>query len=637
MDPHPVALDHATPNRYDAGRPTPAALVSGEVPATDAPHPLSVFDMFRIGIGPSSSHTVGPMRAGLAFTAELAALPQPDRLTIDLYGSLGATGRGHSTDRAVLLGLAGHDPETVSITTVENILPTLVETGSLTLPSGARPRLDLAADIRFLPAQILPYHVNALTITAWEAPHDAVDRTTPIETPAVPPRPVAPEPTVTNAEPDSPQQHTPPRTEHDPAIILQRTYYSVGGGFVMVQTNDDPDHPEVASLATGHTGVGIDVPAPHPFSSARQLLAACDTSGLSIADLVRANEEAVRPRPTLDHYLDRIADTMFDCVDAGTSAQGILPGGLDVPRRAKALAAKLADRASNAPERPAPADHPSDRSAPAATGPRWASTPDDPMRAMDWVNLFALAVNEENAAGHRIVTAPTNGAAGVIPAVLGYLVSYCPEAGSACAHGPCLDNAGAAPLARLRVSSDRSLCTSVHLDAISTASSPESTSKSTLVHTPEDAHTTRRRAVHQFLLAATAIGGLIKTNASIAGAEVGCQGEVGSASAMAAAGLAQALGGTPEQVENAAEIAMEHSLGLTCDPVAGLVQIPCIERNAIAAVKAINAARMALWGDGRHTVSLDVVIETMRQTGNDMLSKYKETSEGGLAVNVVEC
>ena len=530
MDPHPVPLDSPL-GQYRAGRPTAAAIVSGEIPATDAPHPLSVFDMFRIGIGPSSSHTVGPMRAGLAFTTELATLAQPARIAVDLYGSLGATGRGHSTDRAVLLGLAGHDPETVAIDVVDALLPALAATGSLTLPGGTAVPLDLAADVRFAPRTVLPYHVNALTITA---------------------------------------------SDHRGRTVLQRTYYSVGGGFVMVQTNDDA------------------------FATAAQLLAACAESGLSIAELVRANEEAVRPRAVVDAHLDRIANTMFDCVDAGTSAQGILPGGLDVPRRARALAAKLARRSGSR----------------AADGPRpWVSTPADPMRAMDWVNLFALAVNEENAAGHRVVTAPTNGAAGVIPAVLGYLVTHCPEAGASPGAGPDTGDGARAPLSRVR------------LAPIDEAEAGPTTTRAR----------DRRAAAHSFLLAATAIGALIKTNASIAGAEVGCQGEVGSASAMAAAGLAQALGGSPEQVENAAEIAMEHSLGLTCDPVGGLVQVPCIERNAIAAVKAINAARMALWGDGRHTVSLDAVIETMRQTGNDMLSKYKETSEGGLAVNVVEC
>ena len=579
MDLRPVTLGTSV-TTYDPSRPTPAAIVSGEVAAHDAPHPLSVFDMFRIGIGPSSSHTVGPMRAGLAFTTELTTLKPPSHITIDLFGSLGATGRGHSTDRAVLLGLAGYDPETVDIETVESILPALASSSMLTLPSGTQVPLNIAEDVRFIPRTVLPYHVNALTITA---------------------------------------------SDEDGATILERTYYSVGGGFVMIQTNDDPQNPSVSSLATSQAGVGIDVPAPHPFASGAQLLAACDASGLSIADLVRANEEAVRPHETVNAYLDRIANTMFDCVDAGTSAAGILPGGLDVPRRARALAGKLAERLTGSQASTDEAGAPSGASpAPGAHCPddrAWVSTMADPMRAMDWVNLFALAVNEENAAGHRVVTAPTNGAAGVIPAVLGYLVTHCPETGSTpgVAAGPETEDGAVTPLAHIRMTADSSA------DAADDPASPEACAAR------------RRGLVHDFLLAATAIGALIKTNASIAGAEVGCQGEVGSASAMAAAGLAQALGGTPQQVENAAEIAMEHSLGLTCDPVAGLVQVPCIERNAIAAVKAINAARMALWGDGRHTVSLDVVIETMRQTGNDMLSKYKETSEGGLAVNVVEC
>ena len=588
MDLRPVALG-ASVTTYDPSRPTPAAIVSGEVAAHDAPHPLSVFDMFRIGIGPSSSHTVGPMRAGLAFTTELTTLKPPSHITIDLFGSLGATGRGHSTDRAVLLGLAGYAPETVDIETVESILPALASSNMLTLPSGTQVPLDIAEDVRFVPRTVLPYHVNALTITA---------------------------------------------SDEDGTVILERTYYSVGGGFVMIQTNDDPQNPEVSSLATSQAGVGIDVPAPHPFASGAQLLAASDASGLSIAELVRTNEEAVRPRETVNAYLDRIADTMFDCVDAGTSAAGILPGGLDVPRRARALAGKLAQRLTGTPASSgdstdeAGAGSGAHRSGSAA----WASTTADPMRAMDWVNLFALAVNEENAAGHRVVTAPTNGAAGVIPAVLGYLVTHCPETGSmpGVATGPATQDGARAPLRHIRMTPPSSSDTPT--PAEDTDSCHEAPASSV-----EECAARRRALVHDFLLAATAIGALIKTNASIAGAEVGCQGEVGSASAMAAAGLAQALGGTPQQVENAAEIAMEHSLGLTCDPVAGLVQVPCIERNAIAAVKAINAARMALWGDGRHMVSLDVVIETMRQTGNDMLSKYKETSEGGLAVNVVEC
>lgn len=552
MTAQPASFQPA-PDRFDSGAPTPAALVSGEVPAAAAAHPLSVFDMFRIGIGPSSSHTVGPMRAGLDFTTELASLEAPDSIEIDLYGSLGATGRGHSTDRAVLLGLSGFAPETVRVDEVEGLLPRIADTGRLELPGGRALTFDVARDIRFLPRTLLPYHVNALTIRAFDAKR----------------------------------------------IILARTYYSVGGGFVMVQTNEDVLDPRVASLVAGESAATIDVPVPHPFSTGARLLAECRDHGLSIAKLVRRNEESVRSRAELEGYLDAVADSMFDCIDAGCSASGILPGGLDVPRRAKSLSEKLFARALSG-DSPTPGSH-------------WASTPEDPMRAMDWVNLFALAVNEENAAGHRIVTAPTNGAAGVVPAVLGYLVSYCPEAGASlgAASGPWECGPASAPLARVRLASDQA--------------------------NGGEAHERRRRAVHDFLLAATAIGALIKTNASIAGAEVGCQGEVGSASAMAAAGLAQALGGSPEQVENAAEIAMEHSLGLTCDPVAGLVQIPCIERNAIAAVKAINAARMALWSDGRHQVSFDAVIETMRQTGNDMLSKYKETSAGGLAVNVVEC
>lgn len=553
MDLHSTAPHVTAPDQFDASQPTPAALVSGEVPVSDAPHPLSVFDMFRIGIGPSSSHTVGPMRAGLAFSAELTALPGapvPTHLTIDLFGSLGATGRGHNTDRAVLLGLAGYDPETVSIDTVETMIPRIVQSGNLPLAGGLAVPFDIDADIRFLPRTILPYHVNALTITAYA----------------------------------SDPEHA------SPAAILERTYYSVGGGFVMVQTNDDPQNPEIASLAAAET-TDTSTPAPYPFATAAQLLERCRESGLSIAQVMRANELSLRTPEALNAYILRIAHTMFECVDAGISASGILPGGLDVPRRAQALASQLRARAQSS------ADLRQQRG--------WAGGSEDPMRAMDWVNLYALAVNEENAAGHRVVTAPTNGAAGVIPAVLGYLVTSCPEAGAPFPH--------IAPPHMVRLGQ---MCASAASD---------------------EAAARRERAVRDFILAATAIGALIKTNASIAGAEVGCQGEVGSASAMAAAGLAQALGGTPEQVENAAEIAMEHSLGLTCDPVAGLVQIPCIERNAIAAVKAINAARMALWGDGRHAVSLDVVIETMRQTGNDMLSKYKETSAGGLAVNVVEC
>lgn len=493
---------------------SPAGLVSGHVKAEQTPRPLSVFDMFRIGIGPSSSHTVGPMKAAFAFATALAESgDQPRHLRVQLFGSLGATGHGHSTDRAVVLGLAGYEPHAVPAQTVNSLVEDVERTGFLTLKGGARVAFSMS-DIEFTPTVVLPYHVNALTITAT---------------------------TSIGAQ--------------------TRTYYSVGGGFVMEDLSPNPYRPNVVALATTDAVETHATPAPYPFSSAAGLLTLCDDNGLSIAELVRANEEAAHDRPTVNAYLDLIRTTMAECIDAGCSTEGVLPGGLNVARRAGALFKRLGGRASTS-----------------ARGNTWAGTDDDPLRAMDWVNLFALAVNEENAAGHRVVTAPTNGAAGVIPAVLGYLHKFCPEG---------RDN-------------------------------PVETSR-------------------DFLLAATAIGALIKTNASIAGAEVGCQGEVGSASAMAAAGLAQAFGGSPHQVENAAEIAMEHSLGLTCDPIGGLVQIPCIERNAIAAVKAINAARMAMWGDGRHTVPLDAAIETMWQTGRDMLSKYKETSAGGLAVNVVEC
>ncbi|WP_111837412.1 L-serine ammonia-lyase [Actinomyces bovis] len=554
---------------------TPADLVAGEVPAQEAARPLSVFDLMRVGIGPSSSHTVGPMRAGRAFAAVLAqavrhseapaplaggpaspdsaaspanpappAVPESSaevsptplvpptapasptasatpptptlsgtccgpvaRISIELFGSLGATGRGHATDRAVVMGLAGYAPETVPTDVCTTLLEQTANTGQLQV-DGVGPVPFTASDIRFLPGRVLPYHVNALTLTAYRG---------------------------------------------DGTQLARRTYYSVGGGFVMEDTGS-PSQPAVHALATAAATRAHAQAAPYPFTSGATLLDLCARTGMRVSDLVRANECSARPETEVDAYLDLLHRTMRECIDAGLATDGVLPGGLGVRRRAKALHERLLSR---------------------ATGPDAAFAQADPLRGMDWVDLFALAVNEENAAGRRVVTAPTNGAAGVLPAVLAYYERFIPGA----------DRAG----------------------------------------------------VHRFLLAATAVGGLIKTNASIAGAEVGCQGEVGSASSMAAAGLAEALGGTPAQVENAAEIAMEHNLGLTCDPVGGLVQIPCIERNAVAAVKAINAARMALWGEGRHAVSLDAVIETMRQTGQDMLSKYKETATGGLAVNVVEC
>lgn len=481
----------------------PAAIVSGQLRADQANRPLSVFDMFRIGIGPSSSHTVGPMKAGHAFARLLYDAWQGrdlDRVTIELFGSLGATGRGHWTDRAVILGLAGYRPESVGTEAVDGIMDEVRTTGHVTVAGFGTVPFDLEADMLLTPRIRFPYHVNALTITAY-----AGDKR------------------------------------------LARTYYSIGGGFIMEDLSEDPAaNPDVRAMATSESQAAHSTRAPYPFSTADELLTLCIREGKRISDIVWANETAARERGEVLQYISDIQAAMTDCIKAGTATEGVLPGGLGVRRRAPSLYRELSE-----------------------------STKRDSMYGIDWVNLWALAVNEENASGHRVVTAPTNGAAGIVPAVYTYYRHH--VEGS--------DDDGA----------------------------------------------------RRFFLAATAIGALIKTNASIAGAEVGCQGEVGSASAMAAAGLAEALGGTPAQVENAAEIAMEHNLGLTCDPVGGLVQIPCIERNAIGAVKAINAARLALWGDGQHTVSFDAVIETMRQTGADMHSKYKETSAGGLAVNVVEC
>lgn len=532
----------------------PAAMMAGSAPAATAQRPLSVFDIFRVGIGPSSSHTVGPMRAAYVFARRLGALldapagqsaeaaARLGRVTVELFGSLGATGRGHATDRAVLLGLAGHKPESVSSAQVADALPHLAATGT-TPVAGRELPFDMARDIFFLPGTVLPYHVNGLRLRAYAQVDDAP--------PACPLNAAAPS---GGAGGGGEEGVVGPENQAG-APLLEGVFYSVGGGFVMEQVGGNLEGPQCQALASASTRALHSIPAPYPFTTGRQLLEHAEAAGLRISQVVRANEEAARSREEVDAYLDQILAVMEECIEAGCTTHGVLPGGLNVPRRAAVLSRQLMSRS------PYPTNTWRDAS--------------DPMAGIDWVNLYALAVNEENAAGHRVVTAPTNGAAGVVPAVLEYYLRFVP--------GAC------------------------------------------------------REGARDFLLAATAVGALIKTNASIAGAEVGCQGEVGSAAAMAAAGLADALGGTPLQVENAAEIAMEHNLGLTCDPVAGLVQIPCIERNAIAAVKAINAARMALWGDGRHQVSLDTVIETMRQTGQDMLSKYKETSQGGLAVNVVEC
>ena len=454
----------------------------------------SVFDIFKIGIGPSSSHTVGPMRAAATFAQtahHLGLLGQIAAVRVGLYGSLGFTGKGHGSDVAVLLGLMGEDPETVDVDAVPRRIAE-VEAASLLALLGHHPiRLVPREALVFHRREKLPLHPNGMRMTAWSA---------------------AGEP------------------------ILERIYYSVGGGFV-VDAHGAPLHHGVDAAAV-----------PHPFQTGDGLLQRCEETGLSISTLMLENEAAIRPLEQVRRHLLHLAAVMEACVKRGCEREGILPGGLKVPRRAAALHRRLKVEARGG---------------------------HDPMRILDQVNLFALAVNEENAAGGRVVTAPTNGAAGIVPAVLLYYKRFVPGA----------DDDG----------------------------------------------------VIRLLLAAGAIAALYKRNASISGAEVGCQGEVGVACSMAAAGLTEVLGGTPWQVENAAEIGMEHNLGLTCDPIAGLVQVPCIERNAMGAIKAINAARLALQGDGTHKVSLDKVIRTMRQTGQDMSAKYKETARGGLAVNIVEC
>ncbi len=460
---------------------------------------VSVFDLFKIGIGPSSSHTVGPMRAAGLFVQRLAREGRLDRVArvrVQLYGSLGATGRGHASDRAVLLGLAGHAPDTVDVQAIAPLIERIRGSARLPLAGGPEIAFDATRDLLLVPETTLAVHTNGMRFEAFDAAG---------------------------------------------ALLDEQVYYSVGGGFV-VSEQAAQDAQRQAELAPG-----TDV-LPLPFRSGEQLLVRAREAGGSIARVMRINERHWRSDAEIDAGLLAIWRVMQDCVARGCAADGVLPGGFKVRRRAAALHRALAERAS------------------------WDQ---DPLAVIDWVNLYALAVNEENAAGGRVVTAPTNGAAGIVPAVLHYYWRFVPGASE--------------------------------------------------------------EGVIDFLLTAGAIGLLYKENASISGAEVGCQGEVGVACSMAAAGLCAVMGGTPEQVENAAEIGMEHHLGLTCDPVGGLVQIPCIERNALASVKAINAARMALHGDGTHMVSLDQVIKTMRETGADMLTKYKETSRGGLAVNIVEC
>jgi L-serine dehydratase len=461
---------------------------------------VSVFDIFKIGIGPSSSHTVGPMRAARLFTDRLVhqgLLANCTRVEVKLYGSLGATGKGHGTDKAVLLGLEGHDPESVDVEAIPAMLDTIRNTGQLRLGGQQLVAFKEKDHLAFYRRETLPFHSNGMRCIAFDA---------------------------------------------DGTELLNRCYYSVGGGFVVSD--------EVAADGQKQKVLAPDTTVlPYPFHSGDELLQQCKSAGLSIAQLMRRNEQHWRSDAEINAGLHKIWNVMQACVERGCRTQGVLPGGFKVKRRAAELSAKL-------------------RSNPEASLR-------DPLQVLDWVNLYALAVNEENAAGGRVVTAPTNGAAGIVPAVLHYYVRF--------------------------------------------------------------VHTATQSGVIDFLLTAAAIGMLYKENASISGAEVGCQGEVGVACSMAAAALCAVLGGTPEQVENAAEIGMEHHLGLTCDPVGGLVQIPCIERNAIASVKAINAARMALHGDGSHFVSLDKVIKTMRETGADMMTKYKETARGGLAVNIVEC
>ncbi|MFN3924821.1 MAG: L-serine ammonia-lyase [Pseudarthrobacter sp.] len=477
---------------------------------------VGVFDLFSIGIGPSSSHTVGPMRAAAVFAEELKAsgvLAGVASLRVDLFGSLAATGHGHGTMTAILLGLEGFHPELILPGEVEQRLAAIAETGLLQL-AGAVALPYGVKDMVLRPLTVLPRHTNGMTFTV----SDAGGR-----------------------------------------VLHAATFFSVGGGFIVREGEED-----AAQLELEESKKEL----PLPFRTAAELLEHCRVTGLGISDVMRVNEEDSRSPEEIREGLLHIYSVMEGCVAASLKREGVLPGGLKVRRRAP----DWYDRLRKESARPGGAGDEN------GAGDEFH----DPKYWQEWVNLIALAVNEENASGGRVVTAPTNGAAGIIPAVLYYALHFAPG----------MENAS-----------------------------------------QED----RDDVVVRFLLAAGAVGVLYKEQASISGAEVGCQGEVGSASSMAAAGLAEVMGGSPAQVENAAEIAMEHNLGLTCDPIGGLVQVPCIERNAIAAAKAINAAKMALWGDGSHRVSLDEVIVTMRETGKDMSSKYKETAMGGLAVNVVEC
>ncbi|HEY5805622.1 MAG TPA: L-serine ammonia-lyase [Lysobacter sp.] len=463
---------------------------------------VSSFDLFKIGIGPSSSHTVGPMRAAARFVQRWLVeggngdggdLLRTARIRAEVFGSLALTGRGHGTDKAVLMGLEGHLPNKIDPDTIPPALERIRNSKRIHLHGQHEIGFDEKHDLIMNKRQKLPFHTNGMRFTAFDA---------------------------------------------DGNVIATRDYYSVGGGFVVNQDEAAEDRI-----------VADETEQPYPFRSGDELLAQARDSGLSIAQMMYANEQVWRTPEEIDAGFDDIWEAMQACVSRGIRAHGTLPGGLHVSRRAPMLHAELTSRPEAAMR--------------------------DPLTTLDWVNLYALAVNEENAAGGRVVTAPTNGAAGIIPSVLHYYDRFCPGSNI--------------------------------------------------------------QGVRTFLLTAAAVGILYKENASISGAEVGCQGEVGVACSMAAAGLTAAIGGSSSQIENAAEIGMEHNLGLTCDPIGGLVQIPCIERNAMGAVKAINASRMAMRGDGKHKVSLDKVIKTMRDTGRDMQDKYKETSRGGLAVNVIEC
>ena len=454
----------------------------------------STFELFKIGVGPSSSHTMGPMTAAADFVAGLGdGLGAVARVEVRLYGSLALTGKGHATDRALMLGLSGDRPATVCPDAADVLVGEIRAAGRLQLGGTHEIGFDEARDLLFLQRERLPGHSNGMHFAAFRS---------------------------------------------DGSQLAELTAYSIGGGAVV----------SAEAMTRNSPGEGV-WDAPFAFGSGDELLARCAANGLTIAQLMRRNEESLRPPDEISARLSAIRRAMNDCIERGMAQGGELPGGLAVKRRAPTILAILRDRQERALA--------------------------DPLSVIDWINLWALAVNEENAAGGRVVTAPTNGAAGIVPAVLRYYERFAPGACSA--------------------------------------------------------------GAEDFLLTAAAIGSLFKENASISGAEVGCQGEVGVACSMAAAGLAAALGGTPGQVENAAEIGMEHNLGLTCDPVGGLVQVPCIERNAVGSIKAVEAARLALLGDGTHRVSLDQVIETMRKTGLDMNERYKETSLGGLAVNVVEC